>query len=98
MSFSNLTKYKARFRQWGKCALCGESLDNIEEFAHHLWPESQGGPDKEDNCVILCGNCHYRVHNDGNYRSCIVAPLSYFPYANIHGGHKPTPSRATRTR
>ncbi len=83
MPFSYITTSKARFRQWGRCALCGESLNDTEEFAHHLIPQILGGPDKEKNCVILCGHCHHRSQNDGNFQGQIIAPLSYFPYAKI---------------
>lgn len=87
MSFSNLTLYQARFRQWGKCARCGKSLDNYEEFPHALYPQSQGGPEKEENCVLLCRGCYQEAENDSNSQSCMTPPLSYFPFANIYGGH-----------
>lgn len=82
MKFSESTKQRSRFRQRGKCVHCNESLDWQEEFAHHLYPHALGGADCVDNCVVLCGSCHYRVHNDGRFRSGIVAPRDYFPYMN----------------
>lgn len=98
MSFSNLTKSQARLRQRGKCAFCGESLNAMEEAAHYLLRENCGGPDKEDNCVILCQDCHSTVHNNASFQSSYISPLSHFPYANIYGGHRQPQVRAARTR
>lgn len=80
MRFSTSTKRHARLRQNGRCALCGEKLDNVWEEAHHIWPDSLDGRDHPDNCVILCDVCHGHVHNQSNFQSCIVAPKSYFRY------------------
>ena len=98
MSFSNLTKNQARFRQRGKCAHCGQSLNELDESAHYLLRENFGGPDKEENCVILCQGCHSTVHNNASFQSSYLAPLSHFPYANIYGSHPHTQARAARTR
>lgn len=80
----------ARFRQDGLCAVCGESLDDVEEFAHHVVPNQSGQAgnpahgwlSSADNCVVLCAQCHYRVHEDGHYRTGAVAPASYFPHSH----------------
>ena len=98
MSFSYLTKYKARFRQWGKCARCGQFLEGVEEFAHALFPQSQGGPEKEDNCVMLCPRCQNKAENDPNSQSCMTPPLGYFPYANIFASHKQSQARVSRSK
>ena len=80
MKFSSSTIREARFRQKGRCADCGRDLDDLWEEAHHIHPHSLGGRDHVDNCVILCDMCHERVHYNGYYRSCIVAPKSYFEH------------------
>lgn len=79
MDFSNRTKERARLRQWGMCACCGEDLSWLEEHAHHIDPNALGGRDHPDNCVVLCVECHHRVHNDGRFNSLVVAPRSYYP-------------------
>jgi len=96
MSFNPLTKNQIRLRQWGKCARCGESLHDTEEFAHPLYPQSQGGPEKEENCVMLCPNCQNTAENDPNSQSCMTAPLGYFPFANIFASHKQAQARVSR--
>ncbi len=80
MLFSETTKQEARLRQNSKCGVCGDELDSIAEFAHHIYPHSLGGDDIVDNCVIVCDPCHYIVHNHGQFRSGIVAPKEYFEY------------------
>lgn len=98
MSFNPLTKNQIRLRQWGKCARCGESLHDTEEFAHHLWPEILGGTDEEKNCVILCGACHNLVQDDRSSVNCMLAPHSYFPHANIFASHKQSQARVSRSK
>ena len=78
--FRQSVKSQARFRQWGHCGLCGNSLDSLYEHAHHVRPVASGGTATVENCVILCDTCHYRAHADGSYRSGIVAPQDYFEY------------------
>jgi hypothetical protein len=43
------------------CQVCG-STDLLE--AHHLVPRSQGGPDTEENLVLLCRSCHRKRHEE----------------------------------
>lgn len=92
-AFNQTVKDQARFRQGGKCACCGQRLDDVEEHAHHVVPNQSGSPGNpqhawiasSDNCVILCHVCHERVHQDGRYREGAVAPASYYPYS--HAGN-----------
>ena len=98
MSFSNLTKSQARLRQRGKCAHCGQSLNEIEESAHYLLRENGGGPDSEENCVVLCQNCHSTVHGNANFHTSYITTVGHFPSANIYGSHQTRQTRVTRTR
>ena len=82
MPFTIKTKDEARLRQDGKCGLCGISLDDEWEEAHHIKPQALGIDDSVENCVVLCGNCHDRVHNDSKFNSKIVAPKDYYEYFN----------------
>lgn len=82
MRFSDAVKLKARWRQWDRCGVCGDPLYFSDEHAHHLKPKAAGGLNAVENCVMVCSMCHERVHNDGNYRSLIVAPKKYFRYFN----------------
>lgn len=86
-NFSWHTQQEARQRQAGACACCGESLDDVIEHAHHVIPNQSGKADEPrhrglrsaDNCVVLCEDCHWRVHEDGRYRTGAVAPPEYYP-------------------
>ena len=92
--FKDSVKTKARGRQKGMCALCGEDLDYMEEHAHHVVPNQSGNPANTkhdwlrsvDNCVIVCDMCHNRVHEDGKFQNGAVAPPSY--YQHSHGKFK----------
>lgn len=43
---------------------------------HHVWPKGDGGPDIEDNIVVVCATGHYNVHD----------LLDHF---KMHGGEPP---------
>lgn len=46
------------------CQCCGENGAGALGIlaVHHKIEVSQGGPDSEDNLIVLCVNCHLRVH------------------------------------
>jgi hypothetical protein len=98
-AFRTPAQKEARLRQLGACAVCGESLDDVVEHAHHVIPNQsgqRGNPDhawiaSADNCVVLCDLCHDQVHEGGKYRTGGVAPPSYFEHS--HG-----PNRAAHLR
>jgi 5-methylcytosine-specific restriction endonuclease McrA len=88
-------KQEARFRQANLCGCCGESLsDFAEEFAHHVVANQSGDPKNPDhqwireltNCVMLCRDCHTRVHQDGRTRYGAMAPPDYFRFS--HGRNR----------
>jgi hypothetical protein len=93
--FSETVKREAFFRQWNLCAHCGRNLINIVDHAHHVLPNQVGNPKNSnddwirsvDNCVILCDTCHYRVHENGHYRTGAVAPPEYYPYSHGRQTH-----------
>lgn len=51
----NAIKQETGFR----CAWCGEYLT----IRHHIIEFSLGGPNSEDNLILLCPNCHDNVHS-----------------------------------
>ena len=80
MKFTSDIKNHAYFRQHGRCGVCGIKFDDVEGHAHHINPKALCGANSLENCVLLCDNCHYIVHNHGYYRSLVVAPKRYFKY------------------
>jgi hypothetical protein len=92
--FKEPTQDQARLRQDGRCAHCGENLDDLYEAAHHVIPNQSGNPRNPnhawltsvENCVVLCGDCHDIVHDGSRFRYGAVAPPSYFPFS--HGENK----------
>lgn len=56
--------------QEGLCALCHSPLTEQSGWhVHHLIYRSRGGPDTQDNLVLLHPNCHVQVHSKGLYVS-----------------------------
>jgi hypothetical protein len=92
--FSPTTRFQARLRQKGMCACCGDELRDVLEHGHHVIPNQSGQPgnpkhawlSSTENCVVLCAQCHERVHQDARYRAGGVAPPSYYPHS--HGGNQ----------
>jgi hypothetical protein len=88
--FDDATKDQARFRQFGRCAVCGRSMNSLYEHAHHVVPNQSGNPANSahawlrsaENCVVLCDVCHYAIHESGRYRQGGVAPPSYFTHSH----------------
>jgi len=68
----------------GKCEMCGQPAPFMMKDGtpylevHHVVSLSDGGPDKIDNAVALCPNCHKRCHLSGDYQEANV-----FLYENI---------------
>ena len=53
------------FRKFsGKCALCGRELnfDKSDWHIHHRIPWSRGGRSTIDNALLVCENCHRKLH------------------------------------
>jgi 5-methylcytosine-specific restriction endonuclease McrA len=48
----------------GKCRICGEPEYAVLDV-HRIVPGQVGGKYKENNSVVLCANCHRRVHATG---------------------------------
>lgn len=46
----------------GKCRLCGES-DYAVLDCHRIVPGEDGGEYSDFNTVVLCSNCHRKVHD-----------------------------------
>lgn len=86
VEFSAITKYQAFYRQWNRCACCGESLSFQNGQAHHVIPaQSTNGRVSDnaflrsvDNCVILCKHCYTDEMNTSNPgKGTISSPRVY---------------------
>lgn len=53
---------KALIARDGGCVGCGCHPALCQ--AHHIKPASQGGPTTISNMVLLCWNCHHKVHHN----------------------------------
>lgn len=82
MSFSDNVIVQAYDRQDGRCAMCGDSFDDVVYNAHHILRQADGGDDSEDNCALLCDGCHYQAHNHGHYGDAVELDRDSLPYLN----------------
>jgi len=64
--YGRLTKYKeyllAIQQCNGKCVVCGEQ-DAAKLHVHHITFKSGGGKTEKENLIVLCNECHEKLHN-----------------------------------
>jgi 5-methylcytosine-specific restriction endonuclease McrA len=46
-----------------QCPFCS-GLTSLERSPHHIKLKSQGGEDLPENLIVLCMDCHWRVHQN----------------------------------
>ena len=50
-------------KQGGKCPVCQQAITmDTGWHRHHVIHRVKGGPDDEQNLVLLHENCHYQTH------------------------------------
>lgn len=67
--------YDKGLRQWASeaipplystsrpCLLHTKHVPNSHvNHVHHIWPRGHGGPDTDDNKVVVCATGHYNIH------------------------------------
>ena len=52
-------KAKLKVKQEGRCYLCGRKRAGV---CHHIIPVSLGGKTEENNLILLCSECHSKLH------------------------------------
>ncbi|WP_419209861.1 HNH endonuclease [Providencia manganoxydans] len=45
----------------GRCAICGISNEDVGLGISHIYPKSFGGESTEENLVLVCPNCHFKL-------------------------------------
>lgn len=86
MAFSYGLKSRIRERQEYKCDCCGEKVHKPSELqVHHRIPRALGGPDRIENAVGLCQDCHREVDREAFMG--LIYPQThdtnyYFPQGN----------------
>lgn len=69
MGYANVKSY-VKARDGFRCWACGNS-ENLE--VHHIISRCNGGSDRPENLITLCGKCHENHHN-GKYPLTIPFP------------------------
>jgi len=59
--FENIKSY-IRSRDNYTCQICNKNVGNIRNEVHHIIPKSKGGSNRPDNLILLCPDCHKKVH------------------------------------
>jgi HNH endonuclease len=66
MPFSETLKLTLKRKANFTCCWCLDRRNKVD--VHHIIPESQGGPDTEENAAPLCGSCHDLYGNNPDLR------------------------------
>jgi len=59
--FENVKAY-IRDRDNYTCQICKKKIANIRNEVHHIIPKSKGGSNRPNNLILLCSDCHKKVH------------------------------------
>ena len=51
-----------------RCFMCNDPVEGEEGHIHHIKPKTFYGEDTEDNCLLLCVNCHRHWHKSPNLK------------------------------
>ncbi|MGQ0602419.1 MAG: HNH endonuclease [Anaerolineales bacterium] len=71
MPFSEAIKAKVQRKANFTCCWCLDRQNKVD--VHHIIPQSEGGPDTEDNAAPLCGSCHDKYGGNPELRKQIRA-------------------------
>ncbi|MCY4175672.1 MAG: HNH endonuclease [Acidimicrobiaceae bacterium] len=55
------TQWQALLAAYGGCFHCGAPAGMCQ--AHHITPYSKGGATNLDNLIMVCWNCHHKIHH-----------------------------------
>jgi CRISPR/Cas system-associated protein Cas10 (large subunit of type III CRISPR-Cas system) len=83
MPFSEHLKLTVKQKANFTCCWCQEHRNKVD--VHHIIPESDGGPDTEDNAAPLCGSCHALYGNNPDLRKEIRSRRDHW-YEYYAGG------------
>jgi uncharacterized CHY-type Zn-finger protein/DNA-directed RNA polymerase subunit N (RpoN/RPB10) len=79
------------------CAACGRE-DDLQY--HHLVPVSKGGKDEFENIIVLCGECHKKIHDQSydpeqkNHNQLVKDGIARAKARGVKVGRKPADHEA----
>ena len=67
MALTNRTCFQVNLRDELKCRVCGRAPLTEQNYHrgfgyHHVQFQSHGGSDEPENVILLCAQCHTRLH------------------------------------
>jgi hypothetical protein len=84
MPFSEQLKLTVKQKANFTCCWCQERRNKVD--VHHIIPESDGGPDTEENAAPLCGSCHALYGNNPDLRKEIRSRRDHWYKLYANGG------------
>ncbi|MCY4175547.1 MAG: HNH endonuclease [Acidimicrobiaceae bacterium] len=100
------TQWQTLLADYGGCFHCGAPAGMCQ--AHHIKPYSQGGDTSLTNLIVVCWNCHHKIHHhnwwirehaDGSHTLHPPDQASTRRYGPAHAEDPPaTPRRQIRAR
>ena len=83
----------------GKCEYCGEDIigKGLTQHIHHIVEFRSRGSDRYHNLIVLCPNCHSRVHGLGITKEKLRAKIEYrLPKKSLSSNVTPSASAPKR--
>jgi HNH endonuclease len=84
MPFSEQLKLTVKQKANFTSCWCQERRNKVD--VHHIIPESDGGPDTEENAAPLCGSCHALYGNNPDLRKEIRSRRDHWYESCTSGG------------
>lgn len=84
LEFPLKIKKKVMERSGNKCERCGIDFDDdFKGEFHHIIPIVFGGDNTEDNCSLLCGNCHHVAPNLRSKEELLIYKHYFLRFASF---------------
>jgi len=84
IEFPNKIKKKVIERSGNRCERCGIDFDdNFKGEFHHIIPVVFGGKYNQDNCSLLCKNCHRAAPNVKNEKDMLIYKYYFLRFASF---------------
>lgn len=63
-------RWQLMYLQEGKCKICGIPEWKLKKklHAHRIIKGKNGGKYQEDNLILVCPKCHYKLEHEGDHK------------------------------
>jgi hypothetical protein len=82
--FPSDVKKKVIARSGNRCERCGIDFDyDFKGVFHHIIPVVFGGDNTEENCSLLCDNCHHVAPNIQSKEDLLIYKSYFLHFASF---------------